>query len=364
MQARACWKGNIMIIRDNEVRVFNDSYEMEQYMSQFESDWITGYPVRQLKFSSPSSDGTMTREVADTLVNGTKLLVELNNTVYGVRECAMQSMFRRCGIAGEALNNVKKQDLAEILNTCAATRTGNTMISVVNGKISAFLSDDGNKLNYSILPSAEVFRMTEERIAMMVGDDPDSFYGVWKYDGIHCRWKLPIKKDLDGQDYAVQLSLSTSDVGLSAITYSAALVGNGKTIPIVSPTAVQHRLASQADDVCQVLDMMEAMIDDSINNLTRMENIIVTNPVNTMRRVMKFVKLPKGLSTKVIASYEKTYSGGSDTAKNLYLKIADVVNVYARSQKNMRYQNVVRNNVLKVQGLDWSKFDLPGTFSW
>lgn len=363
MQAEACWKGIIMI-RDNEVRVFNDSYEMEQYMSEISSDWVHGYPVETLEFSSPSNDSRMTQEVQDTLVNGTKLLVKVNGNTYGVRECALPSMFRRCGIQGEALNNLTKQDLADILTRCARTRSGNCKISVVNGKISAFLSDDGNKLNYSVLPSADVFRMTEERIAMMVGDDPDSFYGVWKFDGINCRWKLPIEKDLDGQDYQIQLSLSTSDVGTGAIEYTVALVGKGKTIPIVSPIKVHHRLASQADDVAQVLEMLEVMIDDSISRLEKMESINVTNPVNTMRRVMKFVKLPKALSHKIIASYEKSYLGGSDTAKNLYLSIADVVNVYAKEQGNMKYQNVVRNNVLKVQGIDWSKFDLPGTFSW
>ena len=350
--------------KDNTAMGFTDSFEMKEHMMKVEGEWINGYPIKDLDFYAPSECECNSEELRDTVLNGTGLAVEIKGDFYGIRDCALQSLFRRCAISGDALNSISKSELTELLNLCARTRDGKTKILIVEDKVSAFLSDDGNGLNYSALPSVGIFRMTEEKIAEMIGDEPEGFFGVWTFSGIRCRWTLPIEKHLNGEDYKVQLSLSTSDVGTGAIEYSAALVGNGKTIPIVSPIKVTHRLASQTADVSEVLDMMEAMIDDSVRNIDAMENVQIENPVNCMRRIMKFVKLPHAKSLEVIKDYENAYDGQGDNAKNLYLKICDVVNNYARSQKNMLYQNVVRNNVLKVKGIDWKKYDLPGTFSW
>ena len=352
------------MFKDDTIITFTDSFEMKEHMIHVEGEWISKYAINHLDFRAPSEEECNSEALRDTVLEGTGIAVEINGDIYGVRDCALQSLFRRCAISGDALNSINKHELAELLNLCAGTREGKTKILITDDKISAFLSDDGNGLNYSTLPSVGIFRMTEEKIAEMIGDEPERFYGVWTFNGIRCRWTLPKEKYLNGEDYKVQLSLSTSDVGTGAVEYAAALVGNGKTIPIVSPVKVTHRLASQSADVSEVLDMMEAMIDDSVRNIDAMDKIQIENPINCMRRIMKFVKLPHAKSLEVIEDYEKSYDGNGDNARNLYLKICDVVNNYASSQSNMLYQNVVRNNVLKVKGIDWKKYDLPGTFSW
>ena len=351
-------------MQDDVIKVFNDSYEMKRHMQEFPSEWEEGYPIRNLVFYAPSNDEVVSPALVDTVQCGTGLTVDVGMNTYGIRKCALPSMFRRCGVSGDALNSVTKKELALILNTCGKTRRGKTKISVVDGKVSAFLSDDGNGLNYSILPSADVFRLTEEKIAELLGEDSDEFFGVWSFEGIKCRWKLPIKKYLEGEEYKIQLTLSTSDVGTGAVEYSAALVGKGVTIPLVNPCKVSHRLASQEEDISEVLEMMDAMINDGLRNIDDLKKITITNPVNTLKRVMKTVKLPQAKSLEVIEEYEASYAGGGDNACNLYLSASKVVNLYARSQPNVLYQNVVRNNVLKLLGIDWKKYDLPGTFSW
>lgn len=338
-----------------QVLYFRDRDSFMEHLLEVEekTSWIHEVPVQDLTFHenviSPSRLSVSFRMGSDT----------------AVRKCAMPSVYDRCGISGDSLRHMNGKVLAGVLNAAAKTREKKyCTISVVDGLVSAILSEGKSKIQYTVLKASDVFVTTQNCLWSLIDEEERAFYGAWSYEGIHAVWDTVLQKRLGGERYYVTVGLSTSDIGRGAISISALLKSKDQRIPLMDDLGVVHRNTCTINDVYESVYMLEHCINGALEGLGRLESVEVNNPVNTMKRLARKVKLPKADSLSVIADYEKENGNTVTTALECYKTLSKVLDVYEGHQKNPVYIQTCTSNILKTMGADWKKYDLPGVFGW
>ncbi len=284
---------------------------------------------------------------------------------FRIRRCALPTVYDRCAISGESLRKMSGKDLAEILNKAARTRNRRyCMIIIVDEQISAILSEGNSEIEYSVLKASDVFSTVQSAIWDLTDEEERSFSGAWSYEGIHAVWDTNLQKEVGGENYSVSVRLSTSDIGRGAICLAAELRNPAHRIPLMDDLKVVHRNVSSINDVNEAVSMLEMTINESLAAIGMLSRIPVNNPVNTMKRLARKVKLPKADALRVISEYEAAQGNASATALDCYKTLSDVLVFYEAHQNNPVYVQTCASNILKLAGADWIKNDLPGTFCW
>lgn len=376
------------IMGDEDFRLFSDEEEFSSYLEtiQEQTEWRT-IPVEEVKFSGVLSidelDGGISEADEDTVNNGTQLFLNAEGERFPVRACGLASITDRAGVSGEFLKRLDAKELSQVLNLAcekvnvlpravSKKRSSDAQgkIAIVNGKVSAFLSANGGNNEYSVQPSLSIMKKVEEAVKEI--SSVMDFKGSFSYSEVYAKWILNktldgvLEKDETGLPYHVAITLATSDCGISAVRLSASLIREKSNleIPLVGEEKIVHRNEITDKDIQESVKKISAAITKNSDMLKKLDCILVNYPETAMKRVAKSLKLPKRPVMNAIAAAMLMYGKQPMSALECFTTISKCTGEYYTSQKNPEMQALLQRNLLKMLGIKWEAYDMPGEFNW
>jgi hypothetical protein len=275
---------------------------------------------------------------------------------------ALESLFERLQIEGVGLKRLPYAELSQILNTVVKYATQQTNIAVRDGKVIVCLSKGETENDYVSLNTGEILDKTRMSLYSLCGDEEEEFVGRIEDGKYVCaNFLLPIKREVNGKMYKIEVQMSTSDFGHSGVHFLASLRKDGTDLPLFE-RSVLHRNKNAMKDIDDTISMLEKSIDDGKVELELMQSIRINHPSNCMRRIGKKMKLPKKSFVPVIDKKER--SGDAPcTAFELYEMLCEGLKDY-QSKANAQYVRHYQSLIKSLIGINWENYDLPGSFSW
>lgn len=242
----------------------------------------------------------------DTMAN-TQLMLKARDLALPIRSCAVKTLLDRAKISGTALSRVEKPVLARILNHCLRVASGEALLRIADGKISAVHGGDSS--DYAILEMPELFARTAKYLnsnfsgCTFVG-------GFYDHSSATASWELKDEVLVESYKEALTLHgvgysdlipavrLSTSDVGVSgANLYPTLYTGKrGETITLGSPLSLEHRGEKTMRDFDEMLKLLYSQYQLALGNLTKLLDMEIDHPVNCMLGVCKRIGISKKLA--------------------------------------------------------------------
>ena len=349
------------MFRDETELRFKDLVDFEERLreTEAETNWID-IEINNLDVSKQFIP--VTEAEIDTNENGTKLFVQdyESQTRTPIRTCALRTLYSNLGLGGELMKKLDLDDMEEYvcfgISKNRKHRPKLTFkVPVVDGKVNAFLSE-----GYANLPAPIIFEEAHKHFEDKINSAEFKFNGYWSYYQCAGEYFLPIKKVVAGQEYSVVLVVKTSDAGYSSVNLSAYLSdGRNKQLPIMSDISTIHKgNAASVERLKEMFNMADGAVDDGVKKLNKLLHIIIENPKNTMKRVAKEVGLPKKDSLTIIDSFEDE---GFCTAFDCYVELSKILEDDTDTL-SVRERN--QGNLLKLLGITWERFDIPGEYAW
>ena len=320
--------------------------------------------------------GTSADAVADTAEH-LGLALDVDGTLYPVRNTAYKTLLDRAKISGTALPKLSRKELAGVLNACLAVHNSDALLLIRDEKVSA--AHSGDNKDYSVLPTDELLATLEQKLEgrfpgfQFEGGYSDHSFtsGCWTFPGQ--------KEDLLGT-YAKTLAahgktamasrlvpgirFMTSDTGLASAKVSAMLMGTQHPIHIGGCVAVDHRHQTKVSDFGDSLDQLFAQFCDSVAKLQSLLEIQLEYPANAMTRICKKLSLPKKEAMEAIAMYEMAYGGGPATAHDVFMAMQEIPYLLKTHHTPEAKMLVVEENMARALSLKWSDFDLAMAVNW
>lgn len=355
-------------MNDREVKGFNNPEELRSFLVEREKNtkWISDINVSDVGFEAIPKEVAVSEneEWKDTVLNGTGIWLLYGSLIYPVRACAMQSIFDRTGTRCSFISALPSKRKAEILSeACEYADTScrwgynpekerrKGQLYIVDGKVSAFLSDNRTKIDYRNQDSSEVFNLVKEAIENV--STVEKFDGFYSYEFLDTTWKMDKKVQLDGIDgsintYNIVFHFSTSDVGKAALSLSTKLTDGISTIP-VGNGKIPHRKKMSGVDFNNVIDQLMKQIDNSQNDYDDLKNVVVHFPVQCLKNIVKEYQMPVKIGNEIIANYEKKFGNIPTTAYTLFLVLCQINEIlFNRCIEKVDYRNQQELNVLKT----------------
>lgn len=347
--------------QDDASLCFDDENNFLNHLNEVAdlTEWQRKVPVDGFSFINQGNWLTLSFTEADfTGMPETEHMIEL-------RETSKLSLFDRCKISGSALEDMPKDVLAHVLTAAASTQTGQcAAIAVVDGKVNAVVSDNGNGSSYAVMDSRRLFEDTQQYI-WTTGASND-FHAKWKFDGWYAIWKLVKKAEFSGKQYDVAIQLSNSENGKGTVKLNLLLTAPGVVLPLPvydgdvyrDDFTVTHRGDADENDLQEGLSIVDASIEESPRRLEELDSIQIENPVWTLNRIIDRFKFPKRTAADVINEYADQYaqelaSARITTAADLYVECGRIAANYSGPNRPE-----VLKKVQKLVGIDWRKYDL------
>ncbi len=324
-------------------QAFTSSDELIEHLSlkQEHTEWIKGQDISNLQF----------------LMTDMGMMITVDNKTYPLSACSRESVFERLGMEGEVLNQLPKPVLSDFMNEAAKVRKGKGQVVVVEGKVDAVLSDNKTGIDYSIIPAYRVFEETQQWIWENV-EHVKHFKGSYSHTYVFGKWITSDELPNFPNKY-LAFSLSTSDIGKSAICYRASLVNQDSKyeLPICSAIKINHRTENTMSEVYTALDMLR---EEAIQakDFKKLVNQPIRHPRNCLLRIAKKLKLPKKAVYATIEHFPEI--DNSTNALELYLYMGNIVTYY-RTKGMVNTERLI-GDIYKAVALDWTDYDLDGYF--
>ena len=330
-------------MNDKELKAFQTFQEFFDFLKEIENGtrWVEDVNIEDVEFSSIPLDRCRSRESwTDTCQNGTALWMTYGDETIPIRMCAMQSVYDRMQTRCPFFSALPPKRKAELLTEAAkyvnvSTRSGDVSgkhkkgkFSIVDGKISAFLSDDETKIDYRQSSASKFIAEVNEKVEKV--GNISQFSAYFTFDVIHAEWvtdKTITLEDPNGDetDYNVIYLASSSDVGKGAMSVEATLNdGFGGYVPIGEVT-IPHRKAHTAKTVENAIDQLERMVSNRKGDLDALKKVIVRFPEKCMQRIAATLSLPKRSTSEIIKLYVDNFGDAPASAYTLFLTLCQII---------------------------------------
>lgn len=290
--------------------------------------------------------------------DGTKLFLlprDLNlfdEDVMPIRQCAMSSLMQRLGIGGDIVKHLSPKGFHEIFELGVEYMPNKPVqISIVEGKVNAFLSKD-----YVKIPTSEIMEEFQSTLNNISRKPHKAFKGVWTYAGTNASYYLDETKTIDGNDYGLVIGVTTSDAGMSGIHLYANLKSKSCEIPLMTRMTVEHKGNVSIEDFKENLGMLESGIENGVNRLNKLIGVKIGNGLGCAKRIAEKVKLPKKMVLEILENRKEPMK----TALDVYFTLSQVLNDLPNNSVRMRLQG----DLGKILSLDFTQYDLPGDYKW
>ena len=315
------------------------------------------------------------REIlADTMAN-TQLLLKSKDLVVPIRNCALKTLLERAKISGPALNRLEKPVLTRILNHCLRIASGEALLRISDGKLSAVHGGDSS--DYAVLEMPELFNRTIRYLN-------DRFSGCSFAGGFYDHstatavWELTDETLVQSYQNALEqhdvpygalnpaIRLSTSDVGVSgANLYPTLYTGSREaTIVLGSPLKLEHRGEKNMKDFERLLDMLYSQYQFAIGNLARLLDIEISNPISCMLGICKRIGISKKLAYEATEQFKAQNGDEPCTAHDIYYGMSEIVFMVACDGASGTKIVQAEETVARALAMRWLDYDIPGDFKW
>ena len=315
------------------------------------------------------------REIlADTMEN-TRLLLKSKELVVPIRNCAIKTLLERAKISGSALNRLEKPVLARILNHCLRIASGEALLRISDGKLSAVHGGDSS--DYAVLEMPELFGRTVRYLHDRFGGC--SFVGgFYDHSTATAIWEITDETLVQSYQNALEqhdvpcgalkpaIRLSTSEVGISGANLYPTLYTGAQegTIALGSPLKQEHRGEKTMKDFERLLDMLYSQYQFAIGNLAKLLDIEISNPVNCMLGVCKRIGVSKKLAYEAAEQFKAQNGGVPCTAHDIYYGMSEIVFMVACSGASGTKIVQAEETVARALSARWQEYDIPGDFKW
>ena len=325
---------------------------------------------------SSFATGVSQDAVEDTAKN-LGLAIRVDGVYYPLRETAWKSLLDRAKIGGTALPKLSREKLADVLNSCLALHSAESLLLIRDEKVSAVHS--GDPKDYSILPIYELLQhlqiKLDERFPESSFEDGYTDHAITSMSVL-----LPKQRDELLENYQKTLvtlgkttianklmpglRFSTSDVGLASAKVSALLLGLQMPIQIGDMIAVEHRWQKKPGDFAEAMDKVFARFGDYIGKLEKLTDVHLDHPVNAMTAICKKLSLPKKAAMEAISMFESTYGGGTATAHDVFLALQEIPFILKGDHVQKNKLLAVDELLARTVTLRWSDYDYAKAVSY
>lgn len=299
--------------------------------------------------------------------------------VYALRDCCLRSLRQRLCSEADLVTKTSNESIDANGNVAEATQMfadyvswakkvlkhyghkENTKVSVVDGKVNAFLSTE----YVEALDTKYVHDQAFKQICETTGSTDFGFKGWWNYAMSMAEYTTNKQLTLGGNAYKTVIRVRTSDAGYSSIGLGTGLVRNGKFIPLMSDIDIPHRGSKNAtvmehrvkfeNDFSEALNEMDKVVNQATVKIQDLINIKITHLEGCALSLAKAIGLPKPEVKKAVA--QSSIIG--DSAWYVYLKLCEIFDDSWDAEKRIKQSG----NLAKILGIkDWKKYDIE--FSW
>lgn len=313
--------------------------------------------------------------IEDTMEN-TRLLLKAKDRVYPVRSCAVKTLLDRAKISGNALKRLEKHVLARMLNYCLKVTSGDALLRIADGKVSAIHAGDRN--DYAILELPELFKQTIDYLysnfesCVFAGGSYDHKMAtaVWELsgeDGLIKAYKdALILHSALFDELKPAIRLSSSDVGVSgANLYPTIFAGKRSgTITLGSPLRLEHKNGATIKSFEAQLRLLYAQYQLALGNLTNLLDIQVINPYNCLLGICKRIGISKKLAFEAAELFKNQRGDDPCTAHDVYYGINEVIFMLQCDGAPGSKVAAMEEIVARALSVRWGDYDMPGDFKW
>lgn len=370
-----------MVYADGFEKSFATGEEMLAFLSRRgeKARWIRR-PTRFLRLAPLEKEtdhledeGNLEEVLADTEKN-TQLVLKVRGETYPVRDCAIRTILSRAGVNGTGLNKLDKATYAKVVNYCLKVAKGDALIKIADGKVSAV--HGGDRHEYSVLDMKAVFETTCEYLhtnfkgsRYLEGSgsyDHSIMSAMWTLDGsqeLLDTYRAALEShEMEQKNLTPALRLSTSDVAASGVNLYPMLVTGGmnRTIGMGSPITLAHGHGASLLDFRKNLEKIYTRYKNAAENLAKLMDIEIRNPVNCLKLIMKELKIKGKIRNEVVEMYVAQNGEGTCTAHDLYYAMNEA-SFYAACEGFSGYRVLrMEEDITRALVMDWKEYDVYG----
>jgi len=363
-------------------------FEMQHKASVWKNCAVPQLRVVPLDTATPANRGEYAVGVSDDAIADTADNIGLAAAIkdpstnlgayYPIRDTAYKSLLDRAKINGTVLPKLSREVLANTLNECLAVHTkSNALVLIRDEKINAFHS--GDIADYSVLPVPELLNALVISINKRF-EDAKFINGYTDHSICIAEFTFPAQREEIMERYEKALVtpsqkalaeklvpgifFATSDTGVSSARISARLTGLKHPIPIGEVLSVDHRNNSKVSDFKDQLDMVFSKFHDTVDQLTKLLGITLTNPVNAMTGVCKRLSLPKKPALEAINMFGVTNGTNPASAHDVFFALQEILFLLKIADYPQSKIFSVEETLTRALTINWKRFDVPGTVSY
>lgn len=368
-----------MYYKDDFEKEFGNEEEFHEYLNEVDGrgKWIR-VPCTSLKVMvadgneaacTPIENADMGELMNDTRIN-TGLLLKMPDGVYQLGTTAIKTLKGRARIDGNALSDVEKRTLADILNKCLKVAKGQALVRICEGKVRAVLS--GDQKDYVILSMPDVYMVSS---AYINGDFEHVNFqmGYANHYKANAVWELEDEKMTKAyQELLAQygretkeklkasVRITTSDVGASGANIFYSLIGNERCVILGEALKVQHKNCKGIEDFTENIESIFDYYKEMLRGVMRLCNIHINYPANTMAGVMNKVKFGKKLIAETVESFKAAAGDKPCSAYEVYCGICEALSIARQGGESERNLLNLEEKIASCVSKRWHDYDIPG----
>lgn len=321
---------------------------------------------------TPIEDADMEQIMDDTRKNA-GLYLQYQNKVVPIGMTAIGTLKARARINGNALSDVTKQVLADILNECLKVSKGDALLRIFEGKVRAVLS--GDQKDYAIIEMPDLFMVA----SAYVNDyrENEFLYGYVDHYIATLAWKIAddkltkAYKDLLEQhgrkqtgDLSAYIRVTTSDVGASGANIFYSLWEGGHTVVLGEAMKIRHEHSNGIEDFTSNMEHVFDYYKEILNDMGRLYDIHISYPANAMARVMNKQGFSKKLIGEAVENFKTVFGEKPCTAYEVYCGICESIFLAKRDGGNIKAMIQLEEKAARCISIRWHDYDIPGDFTY
>lgn len=368
-----------MYYEDDFEKEFHDELEFHKYLDEVErrGEWMR-VPSKSLKVLTVAKNEQECTPVAGTdmeaLTEDTKghtgLLLKIPEGVYQLGTTALKTLKGRARIDGNALADVEKVVLADILNKCLRVSKGKALVRFCEGKIRAVLS--GDEKDYAILSMPEVYMVSsayingdyQKAVFQMGYADHYRTVAVWELEDERLSKAYQELMEQYGRQANEKLRaavrITTSDVGASGANIFYSLKGADHIIILGEALKLRHKDCKTIKDFEENIQSIFDYYKEVLRDVMRLCSIHVTYPLNAMAGIMNKAGFGKKLIAETVENYKAAAGDTPCSAYEVYCGICEVVSIARQSGEDERSLLRLEEKIAKCISRRWHDYDIPG----
>lgn len=277
----------------------------------------------------------LTERILQDTNRHTGLFLETDGIGYPLGNTAIRTLENRARISGNALQDLERNTLAEVINHCLRVTKGNALLRIHEGKIRAVHGGDAS--DYAILPMPEIF----ETASMYLKENFDHVRfenGSFSHSLVAASWEVRDDSLLDSYrslllqyGYAANTELSahirvhSSDVAVSGANIFCSLKDGMRELVLGSTLKLEHTNGAVIENFARNMAQVFSRYQENVTDLEKLFQIYVQYPANAMIGMMKKAGIGKTLISQTVEQFKVSHGGEYCNGYELYCGICEVI---------------------------------------